>query len=112
MTAAAEAWRDQTIYRLREAWATSPTLAPATRLGICILFTHPQVYKWDLDNRLKLLKDAIKDAIGIDDRYVTDLYVRKERGPERVYVQVYDLGVDHERRRTTRRKRSLPLDSG
>lgn len=53
----------------------------------------PKKAKWrfqkiDTTNRTKLLLDALADAIGVDDRHITDVIVRKEDDPDDPRVEV------------------------
>ncbi len=52
--------------------------------------------KIDASNRVKLLEDAVSDALGIDDSQIMCLYVEKQEGTiERTCVCVWDREVEH-----------------
>lgn len=76
------AWQDAATLVVRNtAQVQGWRVPPKTLLAIEIRFTAPDILRWDLDGRLKMLLDAIAVGIGVDDAYFTALYVRKERGP-------------------------------
>ncbi len=95
LTEAAHAWRTIAMHRIKEAAQTAGwAVAENTPLQLRIQFTLPKLYQSDVDGLLKLPLDALKDAIGTDDRYILDLTVGKRRGPEALTLWVQSLPND------------------
>lgn len=78
-TAAAVAWQAGAILAIRAA-APGAGLQKPTPWGAAIHLVAADVYRWDLDNRVKVLLDALAAGLGLDDRYCTALQVTKARG--------------------------------
>jgi hypothetical protein len=62
-------------------------LPSKTAWRVTVVFTAPDIYKWDVDNRAKLLADALHQALHtperpIDDRYIVEWHSRKLRGAD------------------------------
>lgn len=57
-------------------------------LFVEVLYSAPDVLRWDIDGKPKLLLDALCEAFGLDDRYVMSLEQTKVRGPAWVEVRV------------------------
>lgn len=45
--------------------------------------------RFDLSNRIKLLEDCVKDAIGIDDSHTFEMHQRKMHDPLRPRVEIF-----------------------
>jgi Holliday junction resolvase RusA-like endonuclease len=89
LTADAQAWRDAATLEMRSAANERGWEVPSkTPLSVEILYQMPTLYRADLDGMMKVLLDAMKDAIGVDDRYIVDLHPRKIKGPEAVRIDV------------------------
>lgn len=83
LSAETAAWQDGAILALRaEAVCAGWQASGRCRLRVWIVLTDPHPARSDLDNHLKCLLDSVKVALGIDDRYVTDLRIGKVRGPQ------------------------------
>ena len=52
---------------------------PKSFLDVTIHYYAPNVLVWDLDGKTKLLLDALSTVLGVDDRYIIDLRLRKRR---------------------------------
>ncbi len=50
--------------------------------------------RFDLSNRIKLLEDCIRDALGIDDSYTFELHQRKFHDPLRPRVEIFVNATD------------------
>lgn len=89
LTDEAQAWRDHAALRIANAAQLAGwTVGPRTDLAVRIVFQTPTLYRADIDGWLKLPLDALKAAIGTDDRYIIDLHPTKRRGPEAVRLTV------------------------
>lgn len=62
-----------------QGWAVNPK----EPLSVEVIYTAPDVLRWDLDGKSKLLLDSFCLAFGVDDRYVMSLNQSKARGPLR-----------------------------
>jgi Holliday junction resolvase RusA-like endonuclease len=47
--------------------------------------------KIDVDNRLKLFMDALKDATGVDDSNYLDIRAQKVEGPEETHIWAWNM---------------------
>ena len=90
LTAEAAAWRSAAALIIRAArTAAGWTAARRTPIAVEITYALPHRDQVDLDNLSKVLLDALSEAIGVDDRYVLDLTLRKRRHREpRVLLRV------------------------
>ena len=79
LTAETRAWQDGAALALRCA-AAGVVLAPRTPLAVTVALAAPHLYRFDLDNTLKAIGDAVALALGIDDRYIVAWHVSKTRG--------------------------------
>lgn len=78
-TPATAAWQDGAILAIRA--AASGACRQNTPWDAAIHFQAPDVGRWDLDNRCKVLLDAVAAALGLDDRNLMSLQVVKTRAP-------------------------------
>lgn len=80
LSSAANAWKHAAALIIRNAAQHQQwTVAKKTPLYVEILYAAPDVLRWDIDGKPKLLLDALSDAFGIDDRYVMSLNQMKAR---------------------------------
>jgi Holliday junction resolvase RusA-like endonuclease len=79
-TPEAIAWQDGATAAVRsarnEAGWTAPPRSPLT---VFVVFEAPDIYRWDIDGRLKCLLDAVAAGLGHDDRWIAHLTVIKMR---------------------------------
>lgn len=90
LSAEARAWKEQAGWLTRAAMAGCPPLRPPLTVW---LFAYGLSRRRDLDGIIKLTQDSILDALGIDDRYVDEVYavrVLSRDGP-RLDVVVSEL---------------------
>ena len=64
------------------------TVPPKTSLRVSVIIQHPYILRFDVAGKEKALLDALSDAIGVDDRYVMELVLKKQKGEEQVSVMV------------------------
>lgn len=89
LTSAARAWKGATAWEIKAAaLAQGWAIAPKTPLAVTVAYSAPDVLRWDLDGKAKLLLDALCEAFGIDDRYVMTLAQSKARGAVGVRMEV------------------------
>lgn len=62
-------------------WPVTSSTKHQIPLTVAVLFTAPNIYQWDLDGRLKVLFDALAEAVRVDDRYIVYSPLYKVRGP-------------------------------
>jgi Holliday junction resolvase RusA-like endonuclease len=85
------AWRDKVALYLRSEWTRQGRIQPVPPIGVVLEFRGPK--RGDLDNHVKAWLDALADAIGIDDRHITDLHARwRTDGEPGVWVCVFHDG--------------------
>jgi Holliday junction resolvase RusA-like endonuclease len=84
LSSAANDWKHQAAWTMvaaaREQGWTVETKVP---LRVEVIYAAPDVLRWDLDGKIKLLLDSFCLAFGVDDRYVMSLNQSKARGPLR-----------------------------
>lgn len=91
----AEKWRDDAVMIIQAAmneagWAANKRQT----LHIDHWFYDPLVLKWDMDGLLKVLWDALKVALGVDDAYFVSTPLNKRRGETRVVLTVTKVMFD------------------
>jgi Holliday junction resolvase RusA-like endonuclease len=84
LSSAANDWKRQAAWTMfaaarEQGWAVEAKVP----LSVEVIYTAPDVLRWDLDGKIKLLLDAFSFAFGVDDRYVMSLRQSKARGPLR-----------------------------
>jgi Holliday junction resolvase RusA-like endonuclease len=86
----AKAWKAEAIPLMRNAVQQSDWQPrPKTPLRVAVWYCSPTIYHYDLDGKVKLLSDALAEALGVDDRYVVEWQLRKSRAKEqRVLIYV------------------------
>jgi Holliday junction resolvase RusA-like endonuclease len=95
---------ETSTYLVREYPTELKTFRPNCPYGITMQFSFPNLYnagwpakaqtrykKIDVDNRIKLLMDALKDAAGIDDSNFLDERAMKVHGPEMTNIWVWNM---------------------
>ena len=81
-TPEAVAWQTGATAAFRSAANTAGwRLAPRTPLAVVVGLDGPDIYRWDIDGRLKCLLDALAAGLDHDDRWIVNLTVRKVRVP-------------------------------
>jgi Holliday junction resolvase RusA-like endonuclease len=80
VTPDAAAWHAGAALAIRTAGA-GITWPPRTPLAVFVRLAAPDMLRWDTDNRVKALLDALAAGLNLDDRYVCELHVTKRRGP-------------------------------
>ena len=90
LTGPAKKWKADAIKQIQVAanrigWS----MAKKTMMQVEVHYQAPNILVWDLDGKLKLLQDAFCEAMGLDDRYVMDIHLSKERATtERVTMHI------------------------
>jgi Holliday junction resolvase RusA-like endonuclease len=90
LTSAARDWKQQAAWAIfaaarEQGWSVEKK----TPLYVEVFYGAPDVLRWDLDGKAKLLLDAFCDAFGVDDRYVMTLTQMKARtGLEQMKLRV------------------------
>lgn len=73
----ATVWEDIAALRLK---AVTHVRDFAGGVGVTVVLRAPDIFKWDTDNRLKCLLDALtRSKVIKDDRYVTTIEISKYR---------------------------------
>lgn len=90
LTTAAKRWKLATAKQIKvAAGRVGWSMVKKTPMKITIHYRAPNILVWDLDGKAKLLVDAAMEALGLDDRYVMDLHLTKERQPrEQVLMRI------------------------
>lgn len=93
---AVQAWAGDMALLIGNAAALAGwTLPPRTPFVLTVTLATARVYGFDLDNCLKLLVDTLVRTLGLDDRYLVHLQVRKHYSatPETQVVLTPFLGL-------------------
>lgn len=85
----AKEWKAQAIEIIKtQALDQGFFRAPKTELEVFVVIYHPQILRFDIAGKEKLILDAIAEATGIDDRYVMDLHLTKRKGEPLTAVRI------------------------
>lgn len=85
----ARTWKEAAGWFTKQAMAGVEPLRPPVRVA---LFAYGLSRRRDLDGVIKLAQDAVCEALGIDDRYVDEVYAVRVPGATRLDVIVAEVG--------------------
>lgn len=77
LSAEARAWKQEAGWLTRQAMAGCEPLRPPLEVS---LFAYGLSRRRDLDGLIKLAQDSVCEALGIDDRYVDEVYAVRVPG--------------------------------
>ena len=93
LTNKAAAYKEELMWKLKRGGAKE--LCPPRPFAVHYHFRFPDRRKRDLSNQIKLIEDAVFEALGHDDRHVNDIHLWK-------YISKSDPGFTMEVRHSSR----------
>lgn len=89
MTEEGKAYKSEIAWRAKELWKDEPY---SGKMRMALFISWKDERRRDVDNFLKLTKDALEGIVFVNDSQVEEIFIKRQRiGRERVLIKLWSL---------------------